>query len=157
MKTTAPTIQPQPRSVVAGGSPEVPRVMNGLEHPGVLDTFTHDTHADTLVLAMYENRLWEGDEAQHHQLVGKLNAYLSFILDGEMVKAYPQFVGKPVKIQLRTVCEPDEKAYALIRRIREEIALRDIGFEVIPVAADEQPQGGPGAENPSAGGGCGCG
>jgi len=128
--------------------------MNGLENPGVLDAFAHDTRADKLVLAMYENRPWEGDEAQLHQLQEKLNAYLSFVLDGEMVEAFPQFVGKPVEIQLRTVHEPDEKSSDLTRRIREQLTLQDISFEVIQVSANEQPQGGEGG---GCGSGCGCG
>ncbi len=126
--------------------------MNGLEHPGVLDAFAHDTRADKLVLAMYENRPWLGEEAQLLQLQEKLNAYLSFVLDGEMKEAFPQFAEKPVEIQLRTVHEPDEKASALMARIHEQLALQDIHFEVIQVAVDEQPADGGGG----CGSGCGC-
>jgi hypothetical protein len=126
--------------------------MNGLENPGVLDAFAHDTRTDRLVLAMYESRPWNGDGAQLHQLQEKLNAYLSFILDGEMTEAFPQLAGKPVEIQLRTAHEPEEKASDLIRRIREQLAFQEIGFEVIQITEDEQPpQGGGGC-----GSGCGC-
>ncbi len=125
--------------------------MNGLEHPGVLDAFAHDTRADKLVLAMYESRPWLGEESQLLQLQEKLNAYLSFVLDGEMREAFPQFADKPVAIQLRTLHEPEEKASGLMGRIREQLALQDIQFEVIQTAVDEQPAGGGGC-----GSGCGC-
>ena len=107
--------------------------MNGLENPGVLDAFAHDTRADKLVLAMYENRSWSGEEIQLFQLQEKLNAYLSFILDGELNEAYPELAGKHVEIQLRTVHEPDAKASDLIRRVREQLALQRITFEVVRI------------------------
>ena len=42
--------------------------MNGLENPGVLDAFAHDTRTDQLVLAMYEKRPWIGEDAQLLQI-----------------------------------------------------------------------------------------
>jgi hypothetical protein len=131
--------------------------MNGLENPGVLDAFAHDTRADKLVLAMYETRAWLGEDAQLMQLQEKLNAYLSFILDGEMAEAFPQFAGKPVEIQLRTVHEPEERASDLIRRIREQLGFQQIGFEVIQIDAAEAEATSGGGECCGGGGSsCGC-
>jgi hypothetical protein len=107
--------------------------MNGLENSGVLDALTHDTRTDTLVLAMYETRPWLGEETQLFQLQEKLNAYLSFVLDGELKDAYPDLAGKRVTIQLRTLHEPDEKAVDFVRRIREQLDLQQIAFEVIRI------------------------
>jgi hypothetical protein len=121
--------------------------MSGLENPGVLDAFAHDTRTDKLVLAMYELRPWSGEEFQLLQLQEKLNAYLSFILDGELSEAFPEFAAKPVEIQLRTVHEPDAKAYDLIGRVREQLALQQITFEVIRI---DETKGGCGEP------GCGC-
>lgn len=118
-----------------------------LAQAGVLDAFAHDTRTDKLVLAMYEERPWLGDDLHLLQLQEKVNAYLSFILDGEMLEAFPQFAGKAVEIQLRTVHEPEEKASSLIRRMREQLSFQKIGFEVIQIDAAE-------ASAPSS---CGCG
>lgn len=128
--------------------------MSGLQNPGVLDAFAHDTRTDRLVLAMYETRPWQGDGVQLMQLQEKLNAYLSFILDGEMAEAFPQFAGKPVEIQLRTVHEPGEQASDLIRRIREQLSFQQIGFEVIQISGEEIPADGDGQGG--CGSGCGC-
>ncbi len=130
--------------------------MNGLEYPAVLDAFAHDTRSDRLVLAMYETRLWSGEEAHLLQLQEKLNAYLSFILDGEMAESFPQLTNKPVTIQLRSVHEPEEKTSDLIRRMREQLAFQDITFELIQITEDEVP---PDSGEPTGGGcgsGCGC-
>ena len=111
--------------------------MNGLAHPGVLDAFAHDSRTDRLVLAMYEDRPWLGEDVQLLQLQEKVNAYLSFVLDGEMLEAFPQFSDKVVEIQLRTVHEPEEKASDLIRRMREQLAFQKIEFNVIQIDATE--------------------
>ncbi len=130
--------------------------MNGLENPGVLDAFAHDTRDDKLVLAMYERRVWDGDDRQLFQLQEKLNAYLSFVLDGEMADSFPHLVGKPLEIQLRTVFEPDQKAGDLILRIREQLGFQQVTFEVIQISEAELP---PDSESGGGccGGGCGCG
>lgn len=118
----------------------------GLEHPGVLDAFAHDTKRDVVILAMYETRPWTGGDQQIFQLQEKLNAYASFLLDGEFNEAYPEFAGKPVQIQLRTRHEPSEKALGLIAQVREQLAFQKVGLEVIQIA----PESGPGHEDPEA-------
>jgi hypothetical protein len=131
--------------------------MNGLENPGVLDAFAHDTRADKLVLAMYETRPWQGEDRQLLQLQEKLNAYLSFVLDGELADAFPQLVGKPLEIQLRTLHEPEERAWELIGRIREQLGFQQITFDVIQINDAEIPQETASSGGGCCGGGCGCG
>jgi len=103
----------------------------GVAHPGVLDAFAYDGRRDTLVLAMYETREWTGGEAQLFQLQEKLNAYASFILDGEMTESFPQYADRPVEIQLRAKHEPDDVALRLLASAREQLALQQIRLEVI--------------------------
>ncbi|MFA7344749.1 MAG: DUF6572 domain-containing protein [Terrimicrobiaceae bacterium] len=103
----------------------------GVAHPGVLDAFAYDGRRDTLVLAMYETREWTGGEPQLFQLQEKLNAYASFILDGEMAESFPQYADRPVEIQLRTRHEPDDVALRLLAAAREQLALQQIRLEVI--------------------------
>ena len=114
----------------------------GLAHPGVLDAFAHDKRRDLLVLAMYETRPWNGDEHQLHQLQEKLNAYASFLLDGEMAESFPHFVGKPAEIQLRTRHQPDPLALGLLQQASEQLALQKITLETILIdpALETQPQ-----------------
>lgn len=120
----------------------------GVAHPGVLDAFAYDGRRDTLVLAMYETREWTHGEQQLFQLQEKLNAYASFILDGEMTESFPQYADRPVEIQLRTTHEPSDVALRLLATAREQLALQQIRLEVI--LAD-------GGKEPESGNGCGCG
>jgi hypothetical protein len=130
-----------------------PRRPMGLEHPAVLDAFAHDKRRDTLVLAMYEIRPWTGDEAHILQLQEKLNAYASFILDGEMAEAFPQFVGKPVEVQLRTRHQPDPLTLGFLNQAKDQLSLQQITIETIRIDSAEEFEPAPAATNHS----CGCG
>lgn len=120
------------REDLTGGNPPPPG--SGIERTGMLDAFAHDTRDDVLVLAMFETRPWEFGERQLWQLQEKLNAYVSFILDGEMKEAFPHLSGKPVRIELRTVHEPPERAMGFLGRARDQLALQEIGLEVVLIA-----------------------
>lgn len=111
----------------------------GLENSGTLDALAHDTRTGKLLMAMYETRPWEGGEEQLFQLQEKLNAYLSFALDGELEQTFPHLAHAPLEIQLRTRFEPSEEAWGLIARIREQLELQDIAFEVIQIGVEECP------------------
>jgi hypothetical protein len=122
----------------------------GIAHPAVLDAFAHDKRRDLLVLAMYETRPWTGGEDQLLQLQEKLNAYASFILDGEMADAFPHFLGKPVEIQLRTRHQPSPLALGLLQQAKEQLGLQQIHLDTILISTEEEL---PGASTDS---GCGC-
>lgn len=118
-----------------------------LESPGTLDAFAHDARSDRVVLAMFETRPWLGDDRQGFQLQEKLNAYVSFALDGEMAEQFPEFIGKPVCIQLRTMHEPDERTLGFLSQVREQLGFQEIEFETVLIGENEAPSSG----------GCGCG
>lgn len=115
-----------------------PPAGSGIERTGMLDAFAHDTREDILVLAMFETRAWEHGEKQLYQLQEKLNAYVSFILDGEMKEAFPHLVGKPVRIELRTAHEPPRRAMEFLDRARAQLDHQEIGLEVVLIG--EQPE-----------------
>ncbi|MBX9578343.1 MAG: hypothetical protein K2W97_07710 [Chthoniobacterales bacterium] len=104
---------------------------SGLEKTGTLDALVHDKDRDQLILAMFELRPWNLGELQLFQLQEKLNAYLSFILDGEMNESFPHLVGKPVSIELRTLHEPSEQALGFLKRVNDQIAHQQISLEVV--------------------------
>lgn len=119
-----------------------PPVGSGIERTGMLDAFAHDTREDVLVLAMFETRPWEHGELQLFQLQEKLNAYVSFILDGEMQENFPHLLGKPVRIELRTSYEPPERALGFLSRAQDQLALQKIGLEVVLIGEVTTAEGG---------------
>jgi hypothetical protein len=103
----------------------------GVSNPGVIDLFGVDQKTGEVVLAMNEPRPWDGTNERLHEVQEKFNAYVSFLLDGEMVAAHPELTGKPARIELRSDHMPDERALELLSLIHDQIALQDIKMEVI--------------------------
>lgn len=103
----------------------------GVANPAVIDLFGVDQNSGEVVLAMNEPRPWDGSDQRLHELQEKFNAYVSFLLDGEMVAAHPELEGKPARIELRCEHMPDERAVGLLNLIHDQIALQDIKMEVI--------------------------
>ena len=126
-----------------------PPAGSGIQSAGTLDAFAHDTREDVLVLAMFETRPWEHGERQLYQLQEKLNAYVSFILDGEMKENFPHLLGKPVRIELRTAHEPPQRAMDFLGRAREQLGLQGIDLEAVLIGEEES-----GCCGGNSGGGC---
>src|SRR6266852_469495 len=103
----------------------------GVANAAVIDLFAHDQKTDQVLLAMYESRPWDSSDERLHELQEKFNAYVSFLLDGEMIAAHPELAGKPARIELRCDHMPDEPALGLLNLIHDQIALQQIKMEVI--------------------------
>lgn len=106
-------------------------VTAGVANPAVIDLFAVDGKSGEVLLAMHEARSWDGSDERLHELQEKFNAYVSFLLDGEMVAAHPELAGKPARIELRCDEMPDDRALGLLNLIHDQIALQDIKMEVI--------------------------
>jgi len=106
-------------------------LMTGVANPAVIDLFGVDQKTDEVLLAMNEPRPWDGSDERLHELQEKFNAYVSFLLDGELVAAHPELAGKAARIELRCDHMPDERALGLLNLIHDQVALQDIKMEVI--------------------------
>ncbi|HEX4667221.1 MAG TPA: DUF6572 domain-containing protein [Chthoniobacterales bacterium] len=125
---------------------EQPSQPAGVEQAGVIDFFAHDPKKDELLLVMFEPRPWDESELQLFQLQEKFNAYVSFLLDGELAEAHPELAGRNARIELRCVEMPEGRALDLLSAIHDQLALQGIHVEVI---VQEQGDG--------CGSGCACG
>jgi hypothetical protein len=102
----------------------------GVEFPEVIDLLTHDSKSGRVQLVMFEPRAWDGGEEQLFQLQEKLNAYVSFALDGELADSYPELEAKPLSVVLRCLELPSSDAVEFLSKVREQIALQGIELEV---------------------------
>jgi hypothetical protein len=103
----------------------------GVANPSVIDLFGIDQKTGEVLLAMNEPRPWDGSDERLHELQEKFNAYVSFLLDGEMTSAHPELAGKPARIELRCDHMPDERALDLLNLIHDQMALQEIKMEVV--------------------------
>jgi hypothetical protein len=102
----------------------------GVEHAHVIDIVADDAKTGEAVLIMLEPRPWDGSEQRLFQLQEKINAYLSFALDGEMAESYPAMAGKPLRLQVDCVGMPDSTVVEFLSVVREQIGFQGINLEV---------------------------
>src|SRR5215470_5600125 len=98
---------------------------------GVIDLIAHDAKTNEVVLVMNEPNEWDGSDEQLLALQERFNAYVSFLLDGEMAEAHPELAGKPARIELRCAHVPDTRALELLGHIHDQLAFQEIRLEVV--------------------------
>jgi hypothetical protein len=108
-----------------------PASLRGVEHAGVIDLLTHDPKRNDVTLVMVEPRPWDGTAERLFQLQEKLNAYVSFALDGEMAEAYPALVGLPLVILLECATYPDDATIDLLEKVRTQLGFQGIDLQVL--------------------------
>jgi hypothetical protein len=106
------------------------------DRTGVIDVIAEDKRTGEVVLVMNEPNEWDGSDEQLLALQERFNAYVSFLLDGEMAEAHPELAGKSARIELRCAHMPDARALELLGFIHEQLAFQDIKLEII-VGNDE--------------------
>ena len=98
---------------------------------GMIDVIAQDTKTGEVVLRMDELDPWDGSDERLLALQERFNAYVSFLLDGEMAEAHPQLACKPARIELRCVNMPDTRALELLGLIHDQLAFQEIRLEVV--------------------------
>ena len=115
-------------------NPQTSKITNRL---GVIDVIAHDTKTGEVVLVMNQPEPWDDSDERLLALQERFNAYVSFLLDGEMASEHPELAGKPARIELRCVHIPDTRALELLGMIHDQLAFQEIRMEV--VVAEMQP------------------
>src|SRR5947199_10740733 len=108
-----------------------PQTSKIADRVGVIDLIAHDPKRDERVLVIDEPNEWGGTDERLLSLQERFNAYVSFLLDGEMTEAHPELAGKPARIELRCAHMPDTRALELLGLIHDQLAFQEIKFEVI--------------------------
>ncbi len=109
---------------------EPEREARGVHNPRVVDLIRLDPESDEVVLLMLEERAWGTVPDQLRQLEVKFNSYLSYVLDGHMVKQYPQYKSKRVRFQLDCATPPGQREQAMLTAMRNFAGSEDLGFDV---------------------------
>jgi len=108
-----------------------PQTSNIKTRVGVIDVIAQDPKKGEVVLVMDEPNEWDGSDEQLLALQERFNAYVSFLLDGEMSEAHPELAGKPTRIELRCAHIPDSRALELLGLIHDQLAFQEIKMEVV--------------------------
>ena len=108
--------------------PEISKSKNRIR---LIDVIANDPKTGEVVLLMDERNEWDGSDDQLLALQERFNAYVSFLLDGEMAEVHPELAGKPARIELRCLHMPDTRALELLDLIHDQLAFQDIKLEVV--------------------------
>jgi hypothetical protein len=98
---------------------------------GTIDMIAQDTKTGEVVLRMEEFDPWDGSDERLLALQERFNAYISFLLDGEMASEHPELAGKPARIEMRCAQMPDTRALELLGMIHDQLAFQEIKLEVV--------------------------
>ena len=98
---------------------------------GVIDVIAENPKTGEVVLVMNEPNEWDSSDEELLALQERFNAYVSFLLDGEMAEAHPELAGKPARIELRCAHMPDTRALELLGLIHDQLAFQEIKLEVV--------------------------
>lgn len=82
-----------------------------------IDLFITDKEKTYVLLVITDHLDWKDfDEGDHLELLqDKINAYLHFVEDGELVKTRPDLEGLPITIQVDAKYPPSDKAIKFYR------------------------------------------
>jgi hypothetical protein len=108
-----------------------PKTSKVKDRAGVIDVIAEDTKTGEVVLVMNEPGEWDASDEQLLALQERFNAYVSFLLDGEMTEAHPELGGKRARIELRCASMPDTRALDLVGMIHDQLAFQEIKVEVV--------------------------
>ena len=108
-----------------------PEISSNKDRAGVIDVIAHDPKTGQVVLVMNEPNEWDGSNDRLLSLQERFNTYVSFLLDGEMAEAHPEFAGRPTRIELRCAHMPDPRALELLGLIHDQLAFQEIRMEVV--------------------------
>jgi hypothetical protein len=106
-------------------------VANNLDRTSLIDVIAQDPKTGEAVLVMNEPNEWDGSDEQLLGLQERFNAYVSFLLDGEMAEVHPELAGKPARIELSCAQMPDARSLELLGLIHDQLAFQEIKLEVV--------------------------
>ena len=108
-----------------------PKTSKTEDRVGVIDKIGHDAKTNEVVLVMNEPNDWDSSDEQLLALQERFNAYVSFLLDGELTESHPELAGKRARIEVRCAHMPDTRALELLGLIHDQLAFQEIKLEVV--------------------------
>jgi hypothetical protein len=101
------------------------------DRTSVVDVIGQDAKTGEVVLVMNETDEWDGSDERLLALQERFNAYVSFLLDGELAETHPELVGKPARIELRCAQIPHVRALEFLGLIHDQLAFQELKLEVV--------------------------
>lgn len=102
-----------------------------------IDLVGFDRRTDTVLLVMVEPRSWGSQGLLLPDIQEKVNTYLVYVMDGQLVADYPIAAGKQVRFELRCSEPPDEREKEFLEIVRRKhLDPLGISFEWKEITSD---------------------
>jgi hypothetical protein len=101
------------------------------DRTGIIDVIAEDAKTGEVVLVMNEPNEWDGSDEQLLALQERFNAYVSFLLDGELAETHPDLARKQARIEVRCAHMPDTSTLELLGLIHDQLTFQQIKLEVV--------------------------
>jgi hypothetical protein len=95
-----------------------------------IDLMTLSPSGDVLNLVMTELGPWDGSSDRLLRIQTRLNDYLSFALDGDLGRRFPELAGKKVHVRIDCDCVADAVSSAFLDRLRDVAERHGISLSV---------------------------
>ena len=107
-------------------------MISPMQRHSIIDAVAHDPKTDRAVLAMTETRPWkEGSKELLFDIQEKLNTYIAYVVQGQLVRDYPRLEKKKVEFRLiSSEAIPADIIDALRQWKKEVLEPRDISWSV---------------------------
>ena len=102
-----------------------------VDNPEKVDFIGVDKKTGEVVLAISDHLEWADTDNHLIILQDKINAYLSFIENGEIYDSYPNAVGKKISIQITAQHHFPPDALDFIEKAKTFLSTIDIGLRLI--------------------------
>ena len=106
-----------------------------VDNSHIIDFLASDPSGE-VILVMVEGRQWDGSDERLFELQEKINTYVSFAVNGQLVEEYPYLAGKPVRLELRCVDPPDDKTASFLEIVHGKLAEVGLAFNVQQIRRD---------------------
>jgi hypothetical protein len=103
----------------------------GVQNPKVIDLISRDAETGAVVLTMLEPRPWGASQSQVREIEEKFNAYLQYVLGGNLEHDYPQYAGAAVMFRLECAEVPGEQETGFLDAVVKFAAQENIEFVVV--------------------------
>jgi hypothetical protein len=104
-----------------------------LSKTSIIDLVTKDDRAETYELVLVVERYEWSLPTCHALLQEKLNAYLDYILDGQMQRDYPGASVDRVKILIQSEHYPPQTTATFIKRLIDAAKVHGANIKYIPL------------------------
>ena len=107
----------------------------GIQNADVVDFVAYLPSSGEVALVMIEERRWDVSRERLLEIQAKAHNYVSFALDGQLAKGYPEYAGKPVSIELHCFEPPPDAITEFLKNLNQRLTRYDIKIRVVVVTA----------------------